>query len=109
MTTGVLRAGDVAILKFGNIDWERQAITSLIRKTRRIHELPLASAIFKMLPKTEEDVPIFPELYADTDRKINDNIAKPRKFMQAVLKANGRPHATLHSIRHTFNQNLATL
>ena len=36
-------------------------------------------------------------------------LTKPRKYMQTLLKANDRPHADLHSFRHTFNQSLTEL
>ena len=44
-----------------------------------------------------------------TERKLNDNLKKPRLFMQALLEAAGRPKATLHSFRHTFSSTLRDL
>ncbi|MEE8186793.1 MAG: site-specific integrase [Nitrososphaerales archaeon] len=102
-----LRAGDVAMLTYGNIDRKKRAIVSFVRKSRRIHELPLASALLTQTPVGKgQDEPLFPELYADTDRRLKDNLAKPRLYMQALLKAQGRPRATLHSFRVTFNNTL---
>ena len=46
---------------------------------------------------------------AVTERKLNDNLKKPRLYMQALLKAEGRPKATLHSFRTTFNNTLRDL
>ena len=40
---------------------------------------------------------------------MNDNLTRPRKFMQKLLEIGGRPHATLHSFRHTFNNTLRDL
>ena len=55
----------------------------------------------------DADEPIFPTL--NDERKQNDKLAKPRKYMQTLLKANGRYHADLHSFCHTFNQSLTEL
>ncbi|MFQ6608845.1 MAG: tyrosine-type recombinase/integrase, partial [Fidelibacterota bacterium] len=45
------------------------------------------------------------------DRKLKDNLAKPRLFMQALLAEAEppRPKATLHSFRATFNNTLRDL
>ena len=104
-----LRAGDVALLKYRNIDRKKRSIVSLVRKSRRIHEFPLSAALLKQIPKGYSDDPIFPELYSDSDRKLNDNLAKPRRYLQALLKAQDRRKATLHSFRTTFNNTLRDL
>jgi len=104
-----LRAGDVAMLTHGNIDRKKKAIVSFVRKSRRIHKLPLARVLIDQLPTgKDKDEPIFPGVYAVTDRKLNDNLFKPRKYLQELL-ANAdppRPKATLHSFRVTFNNTL---
>ena len=102
-----LRAGDVAMLTYGNLDRAKRSIVSFVRKSRQIHELPLAQVLLDQLPTgRSKDEPLFPELYADTERKLNDNLMNPRKFMQALLNAAERPKATLHSFRVTFNNTL---
>ena len=62
-----------------------------------------------MLKKGEKDTPLFPMLYSASDRTLSDNLAKPRKYMQALLQAEDRPKATLHSFRTTFNNTLRDL
>ena len=62
-----------------------------------------------MLKKGEKDTPLFPMLYSASDRTLSDNLAKPRKYMQALLQAEDRPKATLHSFRPTFNNTLRDL
>ena len=104
-----MRAGDVAMLTYGNIDKKRSAIISLIRKSRRIHEVPIAKSLLDTIDIGEKDEPLFPTLYAEKERKLNDNLKKPRLYMQALLKAKGRPKATLHSFRTTFNNSLRDL
>ncbi len=42
-------------------------------------------------------------------RESPDRLGKPRKYMQALLEAEGRPKATLHSFRHTFSSTLRDL
>ncbi len=104
-----LRAGDVARLTYGDIDFNRNAITCLIRKVERFHELPLAKELLVKVNQGKKEDPLFPNLYAVTERKLNDNLKKPRLYMQALLKAKGRPSATLHSFRTTFNNTLRDL
>ncbi|HIA84966.1 MAG TPA: hypothetical protein EYO04_02985, partial [Candidatus Marinimicrobia bacterium] len=105
-----LRAGDVALLTYGNFDFRKRAITSFIRKSRRTHEFPIADVLINQLDRKKgKDIPLFPEVYAETERKLNDNLAHPRKYMQALLRTEKRPHATLHSFRHTFNNSLRDL
>jgi|SaaInl7_100m_RNA_FD_contig_41_2196825_length_1337_multi_6_in_0_out_0_1 integrase len=104
-----LRAGDVARLTYGNIDFKRSAIISLVRKSRRIHEFPLSEMLISLLNKGEKNTPLFPILFSNSDRTLSDNLAKPRKYMQALLQAEDRPKATLHSFRTTFNNTLRDL
>ena len=104
-----LRAGDVAMLTYGNIDKKRKVIVSLIRKSRRVHEVPLSNILLTQIDNQNEDNPLFPSLYTQSERKLNDNLAKPRKFLQGILKANNRKKATLHSFRTTFNNTLRDL
>ena len=104
-----LRAGDVAMLTYGNINKKRKVIVSLIRKSRRVHEVPLSNILLNQIDNQNEDNPLFPSLYTQSERKLNDNLAKPRKFLQGILKANNRKKATLHSFRTTFNNTLRDL
>ena len=53
--------------------------------------------------------PLFPKLYATNEKRLNQNLSKPRKHMQQLLAAALRPKATLHSFRHTFNTKLRDL
>jgi len=101
-----LRAGDVALLTIGCIDLERGVITTLIRKSDRMHEIPLHSFCLSLVPRGSSEDPLFPDLYSESERKLNDNLAKPRKYMQRILEIHGKPKATLHSFRHTFNTKL---
>ena len=104
-----LRAGDVAMLRYSDIDRSRSSITCLVRKSDRFHELPLAKELISKLEQGKQDEPLFPTLNAKTARKLTDNLTKPRLYMQALLKAKGRPKATLHSFRTTFNNTLRDL
>ncbi|MEC7927557.1 MAG: tyrosine-type recombinase/integrase, partial [Candidatus Neomarinimicrobiota bacterium] len=105
-----LRAGDVAVLTHDNIDFKKKAIVSFIKKSRRIHEFPLPTVLLELIPKGKNSSdPLFPELYNESRKKVKDNLAKPRKYMQALLTANDLEWATLHSFRHTFNTSLRDL
>lgn len=105
-----LRAGDVAILKYGNIDWSKGAIVSLVRKSRRIHEFPLAENLLKQIPRNiDGEMSIFPDLYSENDKQLNSRLAKPRKHLQMLLRLNDRKKADLHSFRATYNNSLRDL
>ena len=105
MFNSSLTFGDIASLKYGNIDFKKESIIRLVRKNRRVHEFPIADVLINMIDrKADEDTPLFPTLISN--KETNDKLAKPRKYMQSLLKAHNRPHADLHSFRHTFNQSL---
>ena len=97
------------MLTYGNIDQKRKVIVSLIRKSKRIHEVPLGNVLLEMIDSGDKEVPFFPTLYANTDRRLNDNLKKPRKFLQEILEAHDLKKADLHSFRTTFNNTLRDL
>jgi integrase len=93
-----------------NGGWSKEAIVGFIRKSRRIHEFPIARHLLFQIPVIRNgNRPIFPELYSDSEKQLNDRLGLPRRHMQDILKANDRPHATLHSFRVTYNNNLRDL
>lgn len=105
-----LRAGDVSLLKIGNIDRKKKAIVSFIRKSRRVHEFPLAECLLNQLPDSvNPDEPLFPDMYAETEMMLNHRLTAPRKHLQSMLRLQDRPKATLHSFRVTFNNTLRDL
>ena len=114
-----LRAGDAAMLTHGNIDRTKKIITNFVRKSRRIHEFPLADALDEATPHLQDKTPLFPSLFAKkelstgervtNEKRLHHNLAKPRKYIQAILKAAQRPHANLHSFRVTYNNVLLNI
>ena len=98
-----LRAGDVAMLRYCDIDMDKKVITTLVRKSDRIHGIPLAKPLIDEIDNNISLSPIFPEIYSDNDRKRNDNLAKPRKHKQKILRQHNLEKADLHSFRVTFN------
>ena len=105
-----LRAGDIALLTHGNINRKKKAIVSFVRKTRQIHEFPIADHLIDLLPSgCEDNTPLFPNMFADTEKRLNWKLKAPRLHMQSMLRLNGRPKATLHSFRTTFNNVLRNL
>ena len=66
-----------------------------------------------MLDRIKQDPdlegPVFPALYSDSELTLNGKLKKPRKYLQEILKVYGRPKATLHSFRRTFNNALRDL
>ena len=59
-------------------------IVSLIRKSRRIHEVPLGNQLLEKIDNLAGNKPLFPILYSQSERKLKDNLAKPRKFLQSI-------------------------
>lgn len=81
-----------------------------LKKTISFYEFPLADSLLALVPRNlEPKQPLFPELYSENERALNGKLAKPRKFMQKLLKEAGREKATLHSFRHYFNNSLRNL
>ena len=70
----------------------------------------MADRLIELLPEGDDaETPIFPDLYAEDETRLNGRLRKPRMHMQALLAAAGRPKATLHSFRTTFNNALRDL
>ena len=89
---------------------DRNVITAFIRKSKRTIDLPSATRLVELLPeKHEPDQPVFPDMYSENETSLNGRLRKPRLHMQALLAAGGRPKATLHSFRTTFNNQLRDL
>jgi len=102
-----LRAGDVAMIRYENIDVKGGKITQLVRKSRRVYELPLSNVLLQEIGNIKgKRGPIFPTLYNDNESKLNDRLANPRKFLQQILSKAKRTKATLHSFRVTYNNML---
>lgn len=105
-----LRAGDVAMLRYENIDKKRKTIVSLVRKSRKVHEFPLPEVLEQLIDWEQDGkTPLFPKLYSKSEQRLNGRLKYPRKHMQDILSSNGRPHATLHSFRRAFNNALRDL
>jgi len=105
-----LRATDVSLLTHRNIDRKKKAIVSFVRKSRRIHEFPIADYLLDLIPANDNlDTHLFPKMYADTDKRLNNKLKAPRLNLQNALRLNGRTKATLHSFRATFNNTLRDL
>ena len=102
------------MLTYGNIDFSQKVITTLVRKSRRVHEFPLSDHLVSLIPKSKDDnEPLFPTLYVTKTNSVGEivpdesilhyRISIPRKRFQMILKEADRPKATLHSFRVTFN------
>ena len=109
-----LRAGDAAMLTYDNIEFSRKIITTLVRKSRRVHEFPLSDYLISLISENKEgNNPLFPILFSTMKNKAGETVIDervlhyrigiPRKHLQMILKEANRPKATLHSFRVTFN------
>ena len=97
-----LRAGDAAMLTYGNIDFSQNVIITLVRKSRRVHEFPLSDHLVSLIPKSKDDnEPLFPTLYVTKTNSVGEIVADerilhyrigiPRKRFQMILKEADRP------------------
>lgn len=67
------RAGDAAMLTYGNIDFSQKVITSLVRKSRRVHEFPLSDHLVSLLLKIKDaNEPLFPTLYLTKTNSVGE-------------------------------------
>ena len=52
---------------------------------KRIHEFQIADHLIDLLPNEYDgNEPIFPKLYSDNEKQLNEKIAMPRKHMQPI-------------------------
>ena len=110
---------DVGTLTYGNIDRRRKIITHFIRKSRKIFEFPLSEALLAATPEGTPIDALFPSLLARKEllngdwqvdeKRLHSALSRPRKYLQAILEAAGRPKGTLHSFRVTYNNSLRDL
>lgn len=101
------RAGDVANIRLENIDFQNRSILMYVRKLRKELVFPIHDEVLAYFNNIKQKSgPVFPELYSDDYKKLNSNIAKPRKYLQKLLAKHGLEKATLHSFRHTFATDL---
>ena len=63
-----LRANDVGSMKYGNIDFKNKSIIRLVRKSRKVHEIPIADVLINMIDrKADEDTPLFTTLISNKE------------------------------------------
>jgi len=111
-----LRSDIVAMLVYGNIDRKKRALVNFMYSSRYNFEYPLVDVLLDpILDDQNASAPLFPRLFSNIEhpilrqQQLNENLALPNEFMQALLGAEDRPLATLHSFRLTFNETLRNL
>ena len=99
-----LPCNEVAVLTYGNFDGERGVLIRSGRRSGRFREIPIAPELMEHIPGDMPlDAPLFPTLHVDIEdqsvyeEELNDKLAEPLDYMQALLSAAGRPIASLHS------------
>jgi integrase len=103
-----LRAGDAACIFYEDFDLRNKLLSVRIRKIGKVYNLSVSDRLIEELNLAPgKSGPVFPKLYNTDPQKVNDRTAIPRKYLQKILRENNRPHATLHSFRHTFNHLLS--
>ncbi len=103
-----LRISDVISMTAEEVDLEAGTYQKQIKKTGRNVLLPIAAPLLEILaPLMPSAGPVFPNYYpGDSARRAADVVRNLNTQLYAILKRNGIPHGSLHSIRHGFNQEL---
>jgi len=108
-----LPCDEAAMVLHGNVDRERKILVRSVHKSGRILGIPLSGDLLKYIPEDlPASEPLFPKLYCDIEdpvyleEQLNENLAVPSEFMQALLAAENRPLATLFSFRVTASRSL---
>lgn len=103
-----LRCDDIATLVHGNFDLEHRIIIKVERRYKRCRQIPLVLNLLGEIPlEMAPNEPLFPELFFDCDddyifeEEMGERLMEPLKYMQALLGAEGRPIASLHSFTLT--------
>ena len=106
-----LPCNEVAVLTYGNFDRERGVLVRSGRRSRRCREIPITPELMEHIPGDMPlDAPLFPTLYVDIEdrslreEELNNNLAEPLNYMQALLGAAGRPIASLYSFTLSHNK-----
>ena len=74
-----LRAGDAAMLTYDNIDFSRKIITTLVRKSRRVHEFPLSDYLISLISENKEgNNPLFPILFSTMKNNAGETVIDER-------------------------------
>jgi len=101
--TGV-RCDKLALLTYRNVDRDRSVIIIPEGRSGRFRNIPMVPDLLEQIPEDmPSDAPLFPTLYVDIEdrsifeEELNNNLAEPLNYMQALLSAAGRPIASLHS------------
>ena len=101
--TGV-RCDKLALLTYRNVDRDRSVIIIPEGRSGRFRNIPMVPDLLEQIPADmPPDAPLFPTLYSDVEdrsifeEELNNNLAEPLNYMQALLSAAGRPIASLHS------------
>jgi integrase len=125
----MLRLGDIARLKYSDLDWERKIIRLQVEKTGRWQMIPMAQPLIDFLcpegdPPSLSNDPIHPKTFSIISPKGRTQTVS-RQFATLLAKAGlrepvshrktgsgrdakrNRHSLTFHSLRHTGNRLLA--
>jgi len=109
LCTGI-RCDKLAVLNYHNVDRARGVLV-IPEGRRRVRQIPLVPDLLEQIPGDMPlDAPLFPTLYVDIEERslfeeeLNNNLAEPLNYMQALLGAAGRPIASLYSFTLSHNK-----
>lgn len=105
-----LRCDDVAMLTIGDLDRTKGVLTAHERRFGRTCKIPIVPHLLEHIPGDMSlDAPLFPTLYVDIEdrslfeEELNNKLAEPLNYMQALLSAAGLPIASLYSFTISHN------
>jgi integrase len=102
-----MRYGEIAGLKWKNVDFEHRLITFEITKNHDVRVLPMPDQIYSFLKSWNSSNQDEDYLFPSQNSSKRPTYTMIRKAFQAVLKQLGLKDIVFHSLRHTAASHLA--
>jgi len=103
-----VRCDKLALLTYRNVERQRGLLVVPDGQSGRICQIPIVLDLLEQIPgDMPPDAPLFSTLYVDIEdrsifeEELNNNLAEPRNYLQALLGAANRPLASLYSFTVT--------
>lgn len=102
-----MRFGEIADLKWKNVDFENRLITLEVTKNQDVRVLPMPDQIYSFLKSKSQPNQDEEYVFPSKDPSKRHPYSMIRKAFQSVLKQLGLDDVVFHSLRHTAASHLA--
>ncbi len=102
-----MRYGEIASLKWKNVDFEHGFITLEVTKNHDVRVLPMPDPIYNFLKSCKSSNHDEDYIFPSQNSSREPTYTMIRKAFQAVLKQLGLNDVVFHSLRHTAASHLA--